>query len=153
MFLLSNTQKPNRDELGNIYPFLNKNQINLLMADKWEIGSHSHTHSYLKNISLAGLKKEILGSKQALERSLGRVVSYFAYPRGGYNDDVLTLSYSSGYNLSFSMDDGIISRSTNVMSIPRVGVDRTHGIAQFKATFSPSVIAFRSFVKRLGVTL
>jgi len=153
VFLLADTKSPNRKELDNAYDFLTDKEIKLLIKDGWEIGSHSKSHLYLANREEATLKKEISGSKKALEKRFKQPIRYFAYPKGGYDKKALTKTYSSGYNLSFSMDDGVISLSSDVMRLPRVGVDRTHGLSQFITTFSPSVITFRGFVKKLGVTI
>lgn len=153
VFLLANTKTPNKKELDNEYEFLNDKEVLQLIHDGWEIGSHSNSHSYLADTDVETLKKEINGSKQALEKRFKQSIRYFAYPRGGYDNKTLTQTYSSGYNLAFSMDDGVISTSADVMRLPRVGVDRTHGLSQFITTFSPSVIAFRNLIKSLGVTI
>lgn len=153
VFLLTETKSPNRKELDNNYQFLTDKEIFGLLNDGWEIGSHSKSHSYLANTDQYTLKSEINDSKKALEKRFKQTVAYFAYPRGGYDNKTLTQAYSSGYNLAFSMDDGVISTSADVMRLPRVGVDRTHGFSHFITTFSPSVIAFRSLVKSLGVTI
>ncbi|MCG6942038.1 MAG: polysaccharide deacetylase family protein [Thiohalocapsa sp.] len=64
------------------------NQIHDLYQQGWEIGSHSHTHPYLTQISDADLSKEVEQSFSALaQEQLHPEV--FASPYGDYNAKVV----------------------------------------------------------------
>lgn len=52
-----------------------------------EIGTHTRTHANLGNgISNSDLLSEIAGSKEELERALGRTIRYFAFPYGQHEN-------------------------------------------------------------------
>lgn len=77
-------------ELGNYFPgsglgselrTLSWDEIETLLAQDHEIGSHTLTHRTLSSISYAEAEHEIKHSKAVLEARLG-TVSHFAWPRG-----------------------------------------------------------------------
>lgn len=154
LFLLANSKNANRQELETERPFLNKEDIQLLEKNGWDIQCHSGTHADLSRIDKNSLKQEVSLAKKEIETYLNKKISYFAYPKGRYNEKVLNEVKQAGYKMGLSMDDDFISPKTNIFAVPRVGIDRTHTITEFKATFSPSVIRFRKFIKhKLGINL
>lgn len=151
LFVLSNSKKPNWKELGSKRPFLTTKEVKTLKKANWEIGCHSATHANLTMLSKEQLEEEIVHAKKVLEKDLGFSLPYFAYPRGKYNEDVVRLVKKAKYQLGLTMDDGIINVRSDVLKLPRVGIDRTHSFAEFASTFSPSVVKFRGFIKRSPV--
>ena len=149
LFLLSDENQVDRRELATDKSLLNKSQILGLKKSGWAIGSHGATHQDFWNLSDTQLKKEILDSKISLEKKLNCSINYFAYPKGRYNQKVLNQVKKAGYKLGFSMDDGFIAGKTNRLSLPRVGINQSHGFDEFMALFSPSVIQFRRLCKRV----
>jgi peptidoglycan/xylan/chitin deacetylase (PgdA/CDA1 family) len=147
LFVLTNTRKANRHELGNKRAFLTKTDIKALKKAGWEIGSHSATHANLATLSAKELAAEVITSKKDLEKMLGSKVTYFAYPRGKYSKDVLSSVKKAKYSLGLTMDDGVVLKTKNHLVLPRIGVDRTHSFAEFKAAFSPSVVSGRKLIK------
>lgn len=148
LFLLTDIKNPNWKELDNKHAFLTKKEIKTLVKAGWEIGSHSGTHANLATVSEKELDKEIRVAKATLEKDSGIKVSYFAYPRGKYSNEVLKMVKKAKYVLGLTMDDGFISSKSNPLILPRVGIDQTHGFAEFKATISPSVIQLRGLLKQ-----
>ena len=57
-------------------------QIACFRASGVEIGSHTRTHFDCGSTDLSVLQKEIVGSKEDLERLLGRPVRFFSFPWG-----------------------------------------------------------------------
>lgn len=147
LFVLTNTKQANRAELANKRAFLSKADIKALKKAGWEIGSHSATHANLAKLSGKKLTDEVVSSKKELEKLLRTEVSYFAYPRGKYSKAVLAAVKKAGYRLGLTMDDGVVLKTANLHLLPRVGVDRSHSFAEFKAAFSPSVVAGRKIIK------
>jgi peptidoglycan/xylan/chitin deacetylase (PgdA/CDA1 family) len=147
LFVLTNTKQANRQELANKREFLSKTDIKALKKAGWEIGSHSATHANLATLSAKELTEEIIISKKELETLLGTTVSYFAYPRGKYSQAVLAAVKKAKYTLGLTMDDGVALNTKNLLLLPRVGVDRSHSFAEFKAAFSPSVVSGRKLIK------
>lgn len=147
LFVLGNPEGANRKELDTNRPFLTKDGIVSLAKSGWEIGSHTNTHSNLVSLSQSDMNSEIIQSKKMLEKILETDIRYFAYPRGKYNEHVLKTVKKAGYSLGLTMDEGIISKDTNPLLIPRIGVDRTHNFMEFKTLPSPSNIDLRRVVK------
>jgi peptidoglycan/xylan/chitin deacetylase (PgdA/CDA1 family) len=147
LFLLANTKTPNWKELGTKRPFLTKREILSLHKSGWEIGCHSGTHANLATLTDKEIQQETVSAKKALETHLGIKIEYFAYPRGKYNSRVLNFIKKAKYKMALTMDDGFITTKTDLLRVPRVGVDRTHSFKEFTATFSPSVVRVRKLVK------
>ena len=153
LFILADTKRANIKELENKRDFLNSNDLKLLLKNGWEIGSHTTTHSDMYKLSNKDIGKEIKGSKRKIEKDLNIKVDYIAYPKGRYNNRVLSSTQDCGYKLGLTMDDGKIYRDMNQFLIPRIGVDRTHSFEEFKTLFSPSVVFFRKIIKQSSIFL
>lgn len=70
-----------------------------MIADKYEIGSHTITHPLLTRIPYGAAEYEIVHSQRKLEEILGREVTKFAYPRGYATDqivDIVSKTYQHG---------------------------------------------------------
>jgi peptidoglycan/xylan/chitin deacetylase (PgdA/CDA1 family) len=67
------------------------------------IGSHSRSHAFLTNESMAKVVDEVKGSKDALEARVQAPVDYFAYPNGDYSADIKNVVMKSGYRYAFSI--------------------------------------------------
>jgi len=130
LFLTSSFKGPN---------YLNEKEIGDLTKTGWEIGFHGNSHKILTKLNGSELEREV-------ERSEGRS---FSYPHGKYSQEVIETVKISGYQYAVSMDDGLISKNTNIFAIPRVGVDGTHSFSEFKVLASPSVMWFRNLIKKL----
>lgn len=149
LFVLSDTHHANRDELKNNEIFLTSAEIRSLHKEGWTIGSHSGTHARLDLLSRSEIEKEVIASKKQLEQSLRLPIRYFAYPRGRYNDVVLSSLKKAGYLLGLTIDEGFITEKTNPLLIPRIGINRSHMIDEFLNLGSPSVMVFRKIMKKI----
>lgn len=147
VFILGDIKNANHEELENEREFLSKLQITKLKKAGWDIESHGMTHAYLP--SCKNPEYEIKESKTKIAKDLGINTKYIAYPKGGYTKDVIETVKKAGYSMALSMDPGFINQKTNLFAIPRVGVDRSHSFSEFKYSFSPSAIRFKSLFKTL----
>ncbi len=152
IFVMPEEATVNYEELGQIFDRLDTDDLKALIKDGWEVGSHSLSHSNFNELSENELQSEIIESKSKLEQELGIKINYFSYPKGNYNSDIEAIVKEAGYKAVFTMDDGVITKSTDLYRIPRVGVDKTHSFSTFKQTFSPLNIKFRKFIKGLGIS-
>lgn len=82
---------------------LSWDQIRELADNGIEVGSHTRTHPRLSTLAADELENEIRGSKERIERALGRRVESFCYPHGMETDvtpeacrEVERAGYSSG---------------------------------------------------------
>jgi peptidoglycan/xylan/chitin deacetylase (PgdA/CDA1 family) len=76
--------------------YLHADHLKDLVSAGWEIGSHTDSHSSLRENGV-NLEVEISGSQEILEAVLGVPVSTFSFPYGLTNPYVTGLVKSSGY--------------------------------------------------------
>lgn len=149
VFALSLSKRANYNELETVRPFLSEKQLLDLGTSGWEIGSHSATHADFSSLSPVQMDTEIRNSKIELEQIVGQPVYYFAYPKGVYDTEILKTVSAAQYTLAFSVNDGYVTRQTNTLLIPRVGVDGTHTIVQFLHLTSPLAMMVRKIIKKI----
>jgi len=68
-----------------------------LLAQEFEIGSHTLTHPILTNIPVREAENEIKFSKTYLEDLIGDNIKMLSYPYGRYNTTIKRIVQSSGY--------------------------------------------------------
>lgn len=147
VFVLSDRKRANRKELETSRELLTQEDITYLVQHGWMLGSHTATHPDLHALQDdRELAKEIIQAKKDLEREYRCSITYFSYPKGKYTEKIVRLVKKAGYTMACSMNDGYITKKTNILLLPRIGIDRTYGINEFKAVFLPSAIAFRKFI-------
>jgi len=86
---------------------LSWDQLRALESDSVYIESHSVSHGKLANLEPGEIKRELLCSREKLERELGRKVRAISYPGGSYNEDVLRAAGETGYTLGFTTETGV----------------------------------------------
>ncbi len=150
LFVMSNTQV-NRKELANNKKLLSVREMQTLSKSGWDIGSHSATHADLSSLSQDQLQVEVVTSKSVLEKKLRKKITAFAYPKGRYTDDTVKMLKKAGYSFGFTLDDYLMTKEHDFARIPRIGVDNSHGVFEFRTIFSPTVIWFRHTVKRTAL--
>lgn len=80
---------------------LSTNELLELIAGGWEIGSHSMSHTNLKEDN--NWDYEIYNSKVFLEEKLGIEILTFAYPYGAANTAIMDYTYDSGYSAAVGL--------------------------------------------------
>jgi len=75
---------------------LSSRQVNDL-SGAFEIGAHTLTHPRLTRVSLADARREIAGSKLALEEITGKEITTFCYPGGAYTAAHVQMVRDAGY--------------------------------------------------------
>jgi peptidoglycan/xylan/chitin deacetylase (PgdA/CDA1 family) len=148
------SQLPVREPDGkfsNRFEFLSADDICRLAESGIEIGSHTVTHPILGTLQPEDARREIVGSKSALELVLGRPVQAFAYPFGSPGLDFKprdeALVRESGYSLAFAVEGGFVTRASARFALPRVGIGRMTR-AQFAATITGAVDALKNVLAR-----
>lgn len=86
------------------------------------LGSHTFSHASLKVLSTCELQKEIVQSREEIEKATGKICKYFAFPFGTQNyfdkksvdlvNRIYDYSFTSGLykNFFFEEDEQILSR-------------------------------------------
>jgi peptidoglycan/xylan/chitin deacetylase (PgdA/CDA1 family) len=128
----------NFDEYKGSAP-LSWGQINEMISNGVEIGSHSHTHRNLAKIGKEELEEEINSSKEMIEKHTGREVSGFAYPWGQanyFNGKTIQSVKDAGYKYACSTMHGGVSDRSEAFVLPRIRIDPWDDIEDFKAKIS-----------------
>jgi len=148
VFVISNQGNENKMELGTDRKFLNAKDINRLIENAWEVGSHTRTHPDLNLLTEDQLNEEITRSKGEIEMKVQEKVYSLAFPKGRYSRTALLSAKKAGYKMCLTMNDGIIAQNSDPFQMPRIGVDGTHSFEEFKVLASPLAVLFRKLLKK-----
>jgi peptidoglycan/xylan/chitin deacetylase (PgdA/CDA1 family) len=87
-------------------------------------GAHTINHPILTKVPLEGAKREILGSKQHIEKELNQAVTTFCYPNGepgDYNNEIEEILKSNGFRCAVtSVPEAFVSPRTQRYELPRI---------------------------------
>lgn len=138
-----------RTEIRDSHRSLSSAEIKTLSKNPLiEIGAHTVTHPCLRYESIENLEFQIFNSKKSLSSLLNKEIRSFSYPFGGktdYDDTIVSLVKSAGYNCGISNFSGLVSKQTDPYQIPRYLV-RDWDLNGFQE-FTSSI-----FVKKRSVT-
>jgi peptidoglycan/xylan/chitin deacetylase (PgdA/CDA1 family) len=87
---------------------LGATQLLELQAAGWEVGAHTRTHRHLPSLEPGELVAEVEGSKHDLEDLVGRAVTSFAYPYGGWTPEIAEQVGRLGFSNAWTTRPGRI---------------------------------------------
>jgi peptidoglycan/xylan/chitin deacetylase (PgdA/CDA1 family) len=149
IFVLTESEHTDRSVLSPEFEPMTTAELLAVKNEGWEVGGHTATHLNLPLVTEdAKLISELSGSKQVLEKILGTNVDYFAYPHGRYDTRVINAAIEAGYTIAFSTDEEALHTETNRYVVPRVGINKTHSLTEFKAVITPFSLWLKPFIKR-----
>ncbi|AHF97612.1 polysaccharide deacetylase [Desulfurella acetivorans A63] len=90
---------------------LDENDIKLLIELGMEIGSHSHFHLKLSELSKNDILENVTRSKEILSQFTN--VEDFAYPFGNYSQDVIEVLKKSGFKRAYIIGQSINTTKYN----------------------------------------
>lgn len=111
---------------------LNETEILNMAVDGFQFGSHTRTHRRLTDLSASEARKEISGSREALQKRLGIQMKYFCYPYGSTNRQVLELTRKAGYAAAFTTSQGTVHQGDNVYTLRRLRVTGYFNLNKFR---------------------
>jgi len=123
---------------------LTVDELRMLLAAGWEIGSHTVTHEDLTELDDRDLERELRVSREQLERLLGRPIRSLAYPFGEADDRVIAAAKEAGYVAACLLDGRFAAAS--LLAWPRVGVGPHDGTVVFRIKTAPVVRRARGSV-------
>lgn len=82
-------------------------QVRALIADGWEIDSHTIDHPDLTTVDDATLTREIAQSRAELRRRFGVPVNFFCYPAGRFDARVIAAVERAGYLAATTVNPGL----------------------------------------------
>ena len=110
------------------------------------IGSHTLTHANLPSAGLEDATREIVASRQTIERALQMPVTLFAYPNGGaeryFTPELQRIVEAAGFHAAFSSRNGFASPGSNMYALERIQVaerleDLLFGLEVERFAFKP----------------
>jgi len=108
---------------------------------------HSINHYKLTKIPIEEMKKEILNSKNEIERELLKTCQLFCYPKGKYNQGIINFLRKFGFLGAVTLEPGLVRLNDNPFKLKRNSIDSWVGFPQFKGKLNLSVDIFRKFFK------
>lgn len=107
-------------DIVNTEGYLTTTQLKEMLARGIEIGSHTRRHAYLPGILGKTLVEEIKNSKDRLEQELGVTITSFAYPNGGFTEEVKQTVAQAGYESACTTNRGYDRFNRDVYELKRV---------------------------------
>jgi peptidoglycan/xylan/chitin deacetylase (PgdA/CDA1 family) len=102
--------------------FLTADQLRALEADGIEIASHTVTHPLLTHLPPDELDHELSASRARLEAIVGHPVTALAYPRGDFDERVVSAARAAGYSTAFTTETGAIVKGFRPLVLRRTEV-------------------------------
>ena len=76
---------------------LSEEDLRILDGSNITIGSHTIHHAFLPELPPEEVKKELVNSREVLEKILGHEVTLFSYPAGGVTPEIERMVQEAGY--------------------------------------------------------
>ena len=99
---------------------MNGDQLREMADNGITIGSHTVRHIYLPDLSTDSARREIVESKLVLEKMLGRPINFFAYPSGGFTNEIKTMLKEAGYKAAFTTNRGMDRFNHDLFELRRI---------------------------------
>lgn len=117
-------------------PMLSWEQVSELGRYGVECGAHTRTHPQLDTLSRTRARDEIVGSKGALERNLGKPVVSFAYPHGYHSATTKTLVKQAGFSAACAVKHAMSNQTDDPFALARIIVEAETDLPTFKDLLS-----------------
>jgi peptidoglycan/xylan/chitin deacetylase (PgdA/CDA1 family) len=105
--------------------------LSQLPEDIVTIGSHSVSHPKFPSLPEASARQELLESRDALERTLGRKITFFSFPYGAFNESTIELCRQTGYGRVFTTIP-VLAVAQGEFVTGRIGVDPADWSCEFR---------------------
>ena len=128
---------PHESELAG----MSRDQLRSLVANGWEIGSHTLTHPHLTELGDAELREQLAVSKRECAELTGADCTSIAFPYGDSDDRVIAEAEAAGYDAA-AMLDATLQRDS-AFTCPRVGVYYVDSNLAYRLKVSPTVRRLR----------
>jgi peptidoglycan/xylan/chitin deacetylase (PgdA/CDA1 family) len=113
-------------------------ELRRLAREGLTLGAHTQTHPLMNRVTPAEVRAEALGSLRDLEREIGSAAPIFAYPSGGFNDEVVRILREEGFRLAFTTVRGVNDmQHADRLRLRRINVGRRTNLSIFRARLLP----------------
>ena len=83
-------------------PLMNDDEIKIWLERGYDIGSHTLSHPRLAQLSREQKQKEIIASKELLERRFGVSIDWLCYPYGDFDAECEHIARAAGYRAALA---------------------------------------------------
>lgn len=97
-----------------------------------EIGSHTCTHPFLRQLDDGSAEREIVESKRRIEAQLDRRVDWFCYPSGDFGIREERLVRAAGYVGAVSVAPGVNRQGTSLTGLRRTEITDQDADREFR---------------------
>jgi len=153
------------DNYANAYPILKKHNIPAMifplagsidrermlgwsemkeMGEPIAFGAHTMTHPVLSKLPKKDAEKEIVGSKEVLEKGLSRKVDVFAYPYGSradFNEETKSI-VRRNFSCAVTTIPGVNDLDNDLFELRRIGCSHENDFIVFKVKVSGALSPF-----------
>lgn len=130
---------------GRRIPMLSEAELKEMHASGLiDIEPHSMSHPKLAKQNLEDVRKEISGSKEIIERLLGKTCSYFAYPYGSFNEETVEVVRSLEFDAAVTVIEGTVAHDDDLLLLKRNSIDRLTTSTQFIGKISRTIDRYHS---------
>jgi len=111
----------------NLKGYATWDQIREMRAAGVTIGSQSHSHPHMHQLSLDEARQEITTSNARFLKELGEEPVFFAYPYGEYSLPVRDMIKDMGFEAAFGQASGVAHASIDSYEWPRFAFNENYG--------------------------
>ncbi|HYT05043.1 MAG TPA: polysaccharide deacetylase family protein [Gemmatimonadales bacterium] len=98
-----------------------------------DIGVHSATHRRLPRLTDAELQREVITSRQVIQRETGVAPDFFAYPYGMWDERVKAAVRAAGYRAAVTVEPGLNGTGADPWALRRVTIPANISQPAFRA--------------------
>jgi peptidoglycan/xylan/chitin deacetylase (PgdA/CDA1 family) len=132
MFVISGALGKAFGPAGHSEKVMSAEQLCALPGKLVSIGSHTVSHPFLPELGAAAARQELVESKAALEKLLGREVPTFSFPFGGFSAELVEWCREAGYRRIFTTLPAFAFEDANEFVVGRIRVDPSDWPIEFR---------------------
>ncbi len=126
-------------------------ELRRLASQGVAVAPHSRTHPLMNRMPLDDAVLEAVGSRRDIEREVGWAPPCFAYPAGGYSDELPSRLAREGFRIAFTTCRGVNDlRSADPLRLRRINVSRTTSLALLRAQLTAWMRLANRFIPITG---
>jgi peptidoglycan/xylan/chitin deacetylase (PgdA/CDA1 family) len=118
---------------------LSRGRVDKMIAEGWEIDSHTINHVDLTTLDATGLAKEVRGSRLVLRRLFHQPIDFFCYPAGAYNAGAIAAVRNADYLAATTTNPGLATPSQDPYELSRIRISGNETAAQLSASLRPRI--------------
>ncbi|MFN2578516.1 MAG: polysaccharide deacetylase family protein [Pyrinomonadaceae bacterium] len=130
------TDRADDQYVSNGESFLSWAEIRELASSGVDIGSHTCSHPYLRDLSPENVAKELRESYAAVQSHTGQTQVPLSYPYGQVSQPISRLAHEIGYSCAIANDVGPNAGDVNLYELSRTVIASDDDIATFSARVS-----------------